>query len=524
MTDALDRYLAWRLYQPELDIELDLADAGLDEAALASAAPRLEAALDAMHRLESGAVANADEGRMVGHYWLRDPDRAPDPAIAAAITASWKQIDAFAHSVRGGTIAAADGKPFREAILVGIGGSALGPQLIEAALTPRAFGDAFRLRVLDNTDPAGIEAMLADTGSLGHVLVLVISKSGGTVETRNGMLELRAACARQGLDFTRQAVAVTSEGSALDRLAAQENWLARFPMWDWVGGRTSVLSPVGLLPAALLGLDWRGLLRGAAAMDQWGRARPARKNPAALLAWFWYAQGGGHGSKDMVILPYKDRLSLMSRYLQQLVMESLGKRLDRQGREVWQGLAVYGNKGSTDQHAYVQQLRDGVHNFFAVFVRVLRDQDARALEVEPGVTSGDCLDGFYQGTRAALAENGRASATLVLRECDAVRLGALIALFERAVGVYAELVDVNAYHQPGVEAGKQAAKSVLALQTRLLAALPEAPAGKTCRELAEALRADPTAVWQVLRHLAANDRGVVVDHLADPAAARFARV
>lgn len=524
MPDSLDRYLAWRLYQPELDLELDLADAGLDEARLAAAAPRLEAALDALHRIELGAVANVDEGRMVGHYWLRDPDRAPEAEIAAAITGSWKQIDAFASAVRDGRIVAEDGQPFREALLIGIGGSALGPQLVEAALTPRSFGPRFKLRVLDNTDPAGIEAMLAETASLAHVLVLVVSKSGGTVETRNGMLEVRAACARQGLDFPRQAVAVTSEGSALDQIAAREKWLARFPMWDWVGGRTSVLSPVGLLPAALLGLDWRALLRGAAAMDQWGRVRPARKNPAALLAWLWYEQGGGHGSRDMVILPYKDRLSLMSRYLQQLVMESLGKRLGRQGREVWQGLAVYGNKGSTDQHAYVQQLRDGLHNFFAVFVRVLRDQDARPIEVEPQVTSGDCLDGFYQGTRAALAERGRASATIVLRECDASAVGALIALFERAVGLYAELIDVNAYHQPGVEAGKQAAKTVLGLQVRLLAALPEAPAGKTCRELADALRADPVAVWQVLRHLAANDRGVVVDNLADPTSARFARL
>jgi glucose-6-phosphate isomerase len=227
----------------------------------------------------------------------------------------------------------------------------------------------------------------------------------------------------------------------------------------------------------------------------------------------------------MVVLPYKDRLALLSRYLQQLVMESLGKRLDRQGNEVWQGLSVYGNKGSTDQHAYVQQLRDGLHNFFAVFVRVLRDLDGRAggVEVEPLVSSGDCLDGFFQGTRAALAERGRASATLVLREVDAPTVGALIALFERAVGIYAELIDVNAYHQPGVEAGKQAARGVLALQAALLAALPAAGAGgKTCRELADAVRGEPVAVWQVLRHLAANDR-VLADTLVDPAAALFSR-
>lgn len=520
LRDPLDHYLAWRLYRPELDVELDFSLAGLDEAALAAAAPRLEAALDALHRIEQGAVANADEGRMVGHYWLRDPERAPDAALRDAIGASWQQLDAFAAGVREGRIAAADGCPFRDVIQVGIGGSALGPQLVADALAGGAGG--LRFHVLDNTDPAGIAALVAGLESLAHALVLVVSKSGSTVETRNGMLELRAACAAAGLEFPRQAAAITSEGSALDQIAAQEGWLARFPMWDWVGGRTSVLSTVGLVPAALLGVDWRGLLRGAAAMDQWGRVRPARDNPAALLAWLWYAQGEGRGLRDMVILPYKDRLALMSRYLQQLVMESLGKRHDRQGREVWQGLAVYGNKGSTDQHAYVQQLRDGVLNFFAVFVRVLRDHAGPALEVEPQVTSGDCLDGFYQGTRAALAENGRASATIVLPDVDAASLGALIALFERAVGIYAELIDINAYHQPGVEAGKQAAKSVLALQRRLLAALPGAP-GKTCRELAALLDADPVTTWQVLRHLAANDRGVRSEGAGDPAAARFWR-
>jgi glucose-6-phosphate isomerase len=525
---TLDEYRAQRVVLSEPGVELDLADAFLS----ADDHPRMAEALAAMERIEAGAIANPDEGRMVGHYWLRDPDRAPDPAIAAAITASWRQIGEFAAGVRSGLITAADGKPFRGAIVVGIGGSALGPQLVADALTPRSPAPPFTLRVLDNTDPAGIEDLLAETGSLGHTLIVVTSKSGSTVETRNGMLELRAACERAGLQFTRQAVAITCEGSALDRLAAGEGWLARFPLWDWVGGRTSVLSPVGLVPAALLGLDCQSLLRGAAAMDQWGRVRPARRNPAALMAWFWHEQGKGRGERDMVILPYKDRLVLLSKYLQQLVMESLGKRHDRQNREVWQGLAVYGNKGSTDQHAYVQQLRDGLHNFFAVFIRVLRDQqrtpgDVTAppglIAVEPNVSSGDCLDGFYQGTRAALAERGRASATIVLKEVSAFTLGALIALFERAVGIYAELIDVNAYHQPGVEAGKQAAKAVLALQVRVLAALPEAPAGKTCRELADTLRVDPFAVWQVLRHLAANDRGVVVDSLADPTSARFSR-
>ena len=184
------------------------------------------------------------------------------------------------------------------------------------------------------------------------------------------MIEARAAYTAAGLRFARHAVAVTGEGSELDMQAREAGFLARFPMWDWVGGRTSETSAVGLLPAALQGIEIRELLAGAQAMDEATRTRDTAGNPAALLALMWHHAGAGRGAKDMVVLPYKDRLLLFSRYLQQLVMESLGKERDLEGRIVHQGIAVYGNKGSTDQHAYVQQLRDGMDNFFAIFIDV----------------------------------------------------------------------------------------------------------------------------------------------------------
>jgi glucose-6-phosphate isomerase len=223
----------------------------------------------------------------------------------------------------------------------------------------------------------------------------------------------------------------------------------------------------------------------------------------------------------MVVLPYKDRLALLGRYLQQLVMESLGKRLDLAGRRVDQGLTVYGNKGSTDQHAYVQQLRDGRDDFFACFVRVL-EPGGSALEVEPGVTAGDYLHGFWLGTRAALAENGRASLTLTLPRLDAPALGAVIALFERAVGLYASLIGVNAYHQPGVEAGKQAAAAALALQRRVVAALEAAPA--TAEQLAAraGAAAEVETVYLLLESLAASGRARLAE-AGPPSRARFAR-
>jgi glucose-6-phosphate isomerase len=284
-------------------------------------------------------------------------------------------------------------------------------------------------------------------------------------------------------------------------------------MWDFVGGRTSVTSAVGLLPAALQGIDVRALLDGASAMDERTRRSETRSNPAALLALAWHVAGEGRGSRSMIVLPYKDRLLLFSRYLQQLVMESIGKEKDLAGQIVHQGLSVYGNKGSTDQHAFVQQLRDGKADFFVTFIRVLKDRAGESLELEPGVTSGDFLDGFLLGTRRALFESGRPSLTLTLPDVSARSLGMLIALYERAVGLYASLVGINAYHQPGVEAGKKAAAGILDLQRRVLAALAARGArGASCEELAAAAGAPDEAetVFLLLERLAANPgRGVV---------------
>ena len=159
----------------------------------------------------------------------------------------------------------------------------------------------------------------------------------------------------------------------------------------------------------------------------------------------------------MVVLPYKDRLELFSKYLQQLVMESLGKERDLDGDVVNQGIVVLGNKGATDQHSYIQQLRDGLNNFFATFIEVQKDQIGEAwLFTEPDATSGDFLQDFSSEPGLALAENDRESITITVKDVGRHSLsGLLIALFERAVGFYASLININAYHQPGVEAGKE---------------------------------------------------------------------
>lgn len=469
----------------------------------------IQKALADMAALEGGSIANPDEQRMVGHYWLRNPALAPSAEITRAIEETLQAIGDFTAQVHSGGLSGTSG-PFRNVLVIGIGGSALGPQFVAKALGhPRS--DKLTPYFFDNTDPDGMDQVLAALeGKLGQTLALVISKSGGTPETRNGMVEARAAYERAGLRFASHAVAVTGEGSALHRTALADGWLRTFPMWDWVGGRTSELSAVGLLPAALQGLDIRGLLAGAKACDEATRNRLTRDNPAAQLALMWYFLGEGRGSKDMVVLPYKDRFELFSRYLQQLVMESLGKELDLDGKVVHQGLAVYGNKGSTDQHAYVQQLRDGVANFFAVFIEVLKDREGSSIEVEAGATSGDFLSGFFLGTRSALYESGRPSLTLTVPDASAFTVGVLIALFERAVGLYASLIHINAYHQPGVEAGKKAAATVLGLQRKIVAHLASHPGTAYSAEaLASALGQAESAemVFKICTRLAANGRG-----------------
>lgn len=486
---------AWWLDATAMGIDLDRADA-----------LPWQRAMQDLRATEAGELVNADEGRAVGHFWLRSPHDAPTVGHARAIGEALEQIRAFSAAIRDGTETAEDGLPFTDVLHIGIGGSALGPALLLDALAPPPGHEALRVHLIDNTDPDGMARALGQIGDrLRHTLVIVVSKSGGTVETRNAMIVAREACQACGLEWGSRAVAITVPGSKLSQQAQREGWRATLPLWDWVGGRFSLTSAVGLLTAELAGIDTAALLDGAREMDAWTRTPAWRENPAALLAACWHQAGEGRGERAMVVLPYRDRLTLFSRYLQQLIMESLGKRLDRSGRVVHQGLTVYGNKGSTDQHAYVQQLRDGRDDVFVTFIQVLDDGCGPATEVEPGVRVGDSLQGFLLGTRRALSAEDRPSLTLTLPRLDPWQLGGLVALFERAVGLYASLIDVNAYHQPGVEAGKKAAAAVLDLSRALQIEIRRRP-GSTVSELSALTSGSPVEIWSILEHLVATGR------------------
>ena len=256
-------------------------------------------------------------------------------------------------------------------------------------------------------------------------------------------------------------------------------------------------------------------------MDELNRNHDVMNNPAAIASLGWYKCSGGVGGETMVVLPYKDSLDLFAKYLQQLVMESLGKELDLEGRLVKQGLAVLGNKGTSDQHSYVQQLVGGPDNVFVTFVQVLKDREGASATVGEDSTSGDYLNAFMLGTKKALESHGKRTMTMTVPTVDAYNVGQLIAIFERSVGIYANLIGINAYHQPAVEFGKKAAGGLIATKNAAYAALKKAGRPMTARELASEIDADAEDVFRLMLHLANNSEELKMDWASDVTESTF---
>ena len=277
---AMSTPILWKRFQQylcevrALGLTLDVSRMRFEDGFFDRMAAPVQRAFEAMDVLEHGGIANPDENRMVGHYWLRAPHLAPSPTIAAEISSTLTEIKRFAEAVHDGTIRTPAGVKFTHVLSIGIGGSALGPMFVADALGNPS-SDAMNVNFIDNTDPDGIARILhSPAGRIHETLCIVVSKSGGTPEPRNAMLLVHEAFRKEKLDFPKHAVAVTMPGSKLDRTAQSEGWLRRFPMFDWVGGRTSVLSAVGLLPAAL---------RGSTSMVCWPALRRATKRRAATI-------------------------------------------------------------------------------------------------------------------------------------------------------------------------------------------------------------------------------------------------
>ena len=461
--------------------QINFAGMAFTDADIEAMSKRFVGVHEEMLKIERGEIKNPDENRKVTHFTDRSVYTGSE---------EYQEVEAFAEAIRSGRIVGSTGKKFEAAFINGIGGSALGPQLIQMAINGPYWNEKsdaqrngyLKIYFLDNTDTAGLADAL-QVADLEKTLVVNISKSGGTQETKNNMIVCREYYEAAGLDFTKHACAITMKKSELDQLARGENWLKVFEMAESIGGRTSETSIVGHLPAALAGIRFKDLLAGACHMDGLTANPQLTHNPAYMLAAMWYIAGKGKGDCNMVIVPYSDRLILLSRYLQQLVMESLGKALDLDGKEVHQGLNVFGNKGGTDAHAFIQQLNDGRDDFFATFIEVLKD--AEKLPITANTEMGTYLHGFLEGLSAALRGKGRQIITIRVPEVDAFTLGMLIALYERAVAIYAEFININAFHQPGVQAYKLAAKGILALREKVMAKLKElGPVEGTAAEIA----------------------------------------
>ena len=438
---------------------VNFAGMNFSDECLSNMSDKLTRAFKEMKKLENGEIKNPDENRKVTHF----TDRIEYPKSEL-----FADVEKFVEDIRSGAITGSTGQKFEYAVINGIGGSALGPQLMQYAINGPYYNELnaqkrdnyLKIYFLDNTDSSGF-CDVTNIVDLEKTLVVNISKSGGTQETKNNLLAFEGAYKTAGIDFTKHATAITMLNSQLDKLAKNNNWLKVFEMAESIGGRTSETSIVGHLPAALSGVNFKKFLEGACYMDEWTRKEKVMENPAAMLSAMWYIAGEGKGDRNMVIVPYSDRLLLLSRYFQQLIMESLGKEFDLDGNKVYQGINVFGNKGGTDAHAFIQQLNDGRDDFFVTFIECL--EDSMKLPVEGTITMGDYLHGFQAGLSEALRNKGRQVISMTIERIDEFNLGMIIALYERATAMYAEYININAFHQPGVQAYKLASSGIIDL-------------------------------------------------------------
>ena len=503
-----EKFSKYLWFSNDLNMWMDISKVAFNETQINEISNKFEYIFNESQKLEDGEIANIDENRQVGHYWLRNSNITPDNNIKNVIDNEIKEIDKFCSKILNRNILNQQGKFFTDVLWIGIGGSGLGPLLIIESL--QKYSKGLNFSFIDNVDPFLISEKLEKLKSrFDTTLFVVVSKSGGTPEPKIAMDIIRKNIESNNIDWPKQAIAITMKNSKLYEKAFSENWLKIFNLPDWVGGRTSITSSVGLLPLGLIQENISDFLRGASMMDKITRNYDFFNNPAALLASSWFFCGNGLGERDMVVLPYRDRLQVFSKYLQQLVMESLGKKLDRSGNVVHQGISVFGNKGSTDQHAYVQQLRDGIDNFFCLFIELL--DTPKNLNIFELDDPKSYLSGFLQGTRTALTNQNRQSITITMGEFNVRNLGALIALFERAVSFYAELININAYDQPGVEAGKEAASDVILYQQKVKNIIDtgdKLKLSEICHMLNDP---NPEIIFFILRQLCFNKANYYVD-------------
>jgi len=379
-----------------------------------------------------------------------------------------REITEFASSIQG---------RFENVCVLGIGGSALGNIALQTALNSpyhnlRPPQGTPRLFVLDNVDPDLVGEFL-DFVDPRTTLFNAISKSGGTAETMSQFLLFRQALIDAlGEEGHRDHMVVTTdaEKGVLREIVEREGYRS-FVVPDGVGGRFSVLSPVGLLSSALVGIDVPGLLRGAAAMDERCRVRELEENPAMLHAAIQWLLHSKRDKPLAVTFAYSSRLANMADWYAQLLAESIGKRKDRHGEDVFRGPTPIRAVGVTDQHSQVQLYAEGPFDKWFTILSVEEPdhtvtipgayEDREGVAYLGGRTLRELFQAERDGTRIALTEANRPNATISMEKVDAHAIGQLVYLLELSVGLMGEHYDVNAFDQPGVEAGKIASYALM---------------------------------------------------------------
>jgi glucose-6-phosphate isomerase len=442
--------------------------------------------------LFSGEKINLSEHRPALHTALRQPTDAPlavDGAdVIPAIRAAQTRMRTLATQLRGGLRLGVTGRPIRSVVHIGIGGSDLGPKLVCDALGPASRHDGVEVIFVSNVDPEQLSRALAGLDP-AMTLFVVTSKTFTTLETlRNAQSgrEWLAASLGGGAALAQHFIAVTANVDAARAFGVAGADV--LPMWDWVGGRYSLWSAVGVAIAIRCGWDvFAQLLSGAASMDTHFRETPLERNLPVLLALvdFWNAELLGHAQR--VVVPYAHALGLFPAWLQQLSLESNGKSVTRDGSALRRNGApsVWGGVGTDSQHAFFQWLHQGTHPVpleFIVPVRATRplgDQQsvlvANALAQAQALMVGKPL----AAVRTELAAKGlspaaidaqaphrvcpgdRPSTTLLLPELNPRRLGQLLALYEHRTFVEGVLTGVNSFDQWGVELGKALAAPLI---------------------------------------------------------------
>jgi glucose-6-phosphate isomerase len=375
------------------------------------------------------------------------------------------------------TFAEGLGQAHDHVLVLGIGGSALGTKALLNALRRPAWnewddeGREFypRLTVLENVDPTSVAAALERIDPR-RVLVNVISKSGGTAETMAQYLVVRAWLEKAlGQAAHRHMVFTTDPSRGALRELAQRDHVPTLDVPPDVGGRFSVLSPVGLLPAALVGIDVDALLSGARRALERSEADDLLQNPPALYAALHWLADTDLGARVHVLMPYTDRLRELAEWYRQLWAESLGKRVDRSGKVVHLGPTPVAAVGATDQHSQVQLFMEGPFDKVITFITVedlgvdlpipnppdLSEALPSDLAYLPGHTLGALLRAEYQATSAALAQMGRMNCTLRFPNLSAATLGEAIMFFQLATGYAGAWYGIDPFDQPGVELGKR---------------------------------------------------------------------